>query len=123
MHCTEDLLAVLCARNFDRSSYFRRESLAKYVYVCAATNQSCSRQKLQARNTMAELNDPLKTTTTVARTTPTQLRRHSVPIRGLGTVPSSTFMEGRFGRMFRNLPVFDPADDDLKKLAERMIQP
>src|SRR5205823_12379807 len=31
-------------------------------------------------------------------------------------------IQGRFGRMFRNLPVFDPDDADLEKLGEKMIQ-
>ena len=31
--------------------------------------------------------------------------------------------EGRFGRMFRNLPPFLPADASLRKLAKQMIEP
>jgi len=31
--------------------------------------------------------------------------------RGLGTVPRSVFLEGRFGRLFRLLPPFEPPDD------------
>jgi hypothetical protein len=32
-------------------------------------------------------------------------RRHSTELRGLMGVPSSPLFEGRFGRMFRGLPV------------------
>ncbi len=48
---------------------------------------------------------------------------HGTPPRGLGNIPSSPSFEGRFGRMFRNLPVFDQDMDALKALAERMISP
>ena len=72
---------------------------------------------------MAELNHLTQPTTVVAGTTPTQQRRHAIPTRGMQSVPSAPFVEGRFGRMFRNLPVFDPADRDLETLAAKMIQP
>ncbi|MFL6293195.1 MAG: peroxidase family protein [Thermoanaerobaculia bacterium] len=44
------------------------------------------------------------------------------PIRGLEDVPRSTLYEGRFGRMFRNLPPFAPRDPDLSALAAFMFE-
>jgi hypothetical protein len=38
------------------------------------------------------------------------------PPRGLDAVPHSLFLEGRFGRLFRLLPAFEPADDLLNDL-------
>src|SRR2546422_8661308 len=35
----------------------------------------------------------------------------------------SALFEGRFGRMFRNLPPFLPADPALRKLAKQMVEP
>src|SRR5215210_3407921 len=54
-----------------------------------------------------------------------QVRRAhgSEPIRGLQDVARSTLYEGRFGRMFRNLPPFLPPDQDLIALAGRMFEP
>jgi len=63
------------------------------------------------------------TVSRVAQTTPTQPRRHSIVLRGLESTPSSRSFEGRFGRMFRNLPVFSSEDVLLEKLAAKMIQP
>ena len=51
------------------------------------------------------------------------LRPHGAELRGLAEVPRSTLHEGRFGRMFRNLPPFAPADEDLVALAQEMIEP
>jgi hypothetical protein len=42
--------------------------------------------------------------------------------RGLETTPKSPTAEGRFGRMFRKLLVFDPDDDLLKDLAKQMSE-
>jgi hypothetical protein len=56
-------------------------------------------------------------------TTPTELKRHARPHRGLDVLPSSSFKSGRFGRMFRHLPVFEHQLEPLMKLAERMIAP
>ncbi len=56
-------------------------------------------------------------------TTPTGPRAHTSPLRGLDNTPSSPLFEGRFGRMFRNLPVFDQDEDSLKKLAATMFEP
>jgi len=57
-------------------------------------------------------------------TTPTQDKFHgALPPRGLDSTPSSVLFEGRFGRMFRNLPVCAPADNSLVKLGEAMVQP
>lgn len=50
-------------------------------------------------------------------------QHHSTPPRGLELAPRSVFLEGRFGRLFRNLPSFEPADADLRKLAEAMLEP
>lgn len=72
---------------------------------------------------MNQPNRPIQApTTSVAGTTPTKPRRHSIPVRGLGIVSSAPSVEGRFGRMFRNLPVFDLEDKDLEMLAGKMIQ-
>jgi Animal haem peroxidase len=50
-------------------------------------------------------------------------RFHGVlPIRGLEDVPRSALYEGRFGRMFRNLPPFAPSDADLLALAALMSE-
>jgi len=54
-------------------------------------------------------------------TTPTDARRHSQPQRGMDVIPSSTFFGGRFGRMFRNLPVHEHAEESLRLLALTMI--
>src|SRR3712207_2724918 len=42
--------------------------------------------------------------------------------RGRATVPQGSLFEGRFGRMFRRLPVFDVEKNDLRDLAESMTQ-
>jgi len=55
-------------------------------------------------------------------TTPVHTRRHSAPVRGTDVLPSSSFAEGRFGRMFRHLPVYEPTQADLKRLARKMVQ-
>src|SRR5215208_6628475 len=55
-------------------------------------------------------------------TTPTEPKRHSRQHRGVDVLPSSSFRSGRFGRMFRNLPVFElPSLDLLTPLAEKMV--
>lgn len=41
--------------------------------------------------------------------------------RGSDVAPRSHFVEGRFGRMFRNLPSFEPPDTALRDLAGRML--
>jgi len=64
-----------------------------------------------------------------AATTPTGPAGHGrSSTRGLEATASSPLMQGRFGRMFRNLPVFTPPDDrtalaQLRRLAERIVQP
>ncbi|MDQ4143795.1 MAG: heme peroxidase family protein [Actinomycetota bacterium] len=40
--------------------------------------------------------------------------------RGSDVAPKSVFIEGRFGRMFRNLPSFEPPDPALDELASTM---
>jgi Animal haem peroxidase len=58
-----------------------------------------------------------------AVTTPAAPRSHGFrPLRGLQNVSSSEGVTGRFGRMFRNLPIFEQHEDDLVKLAGSMIQ-
>jgi len=56
-------------------------------------------------------------------TTPTDHKLHSRPHRGVDVLPSSSFPNGRFGRMFRHLPVFEQQLDQLTALAERMVAP
>jgi hypothetical protein len=41
-------------------------------------------------------------------------------VRGMEDVPASPFFEGRFGRMFRKLPVFEADPDFLRQLADSM---
>src|ERR671918_1861314 len=54
-------------------------------------------------------------------------QRHATKPRGADVAPRSVFLEGRFGRMFRNLPAFMPAldaqDEPLASLAQRMREP
>jgi hypothetical protein len=57
---------------------------------------------------------------TPSNTTPTEPKRHSQLHRGVDVLPSSSFKEGRFGRMFRNLPVFEHQTGALAALAARM---
>ncbi|GAB3216444.1 heme peroxidase family protein [Kineococcus gypseus] len=64
---------------------------------------------------------PPPTPPTPPSTTPTSLHRHARTHRGLATTPSSSTRSGRFGRMFRHLPVFTPEPAHLKQLAERMV--
>lgn len=45
---------------------------------------------------------------------------HFTAPRGFEFAPRSIFLEGRFGRLFRNLPSFEPDDDALHALAESM---
>lgn len=53
---------------------------------------------------------------------PPQRFHGAQPLRGLDAVPRSTLYEGRFGRMFRQLPPFAPDDADLLALASLMIE-
>ncbi len=41
-------------------------------------------------------------------------------VRGMEDVLNSLFFEGRFGCMFRRLPVFEPEPDSLRTLADSM---
>ncbi len=61
-------------------------------------------------------------------TTPTGPPVHGTgSARGLVRTPSSSLAQGRFGRMFRNLPVFVPEEDvvrsELGEIARRMAAP
>jgi Animal haem peroxidase len=50
-------------------------------------------------------------------------QHHATAPRGSESAPKSVFLEGRFGRMFRNLPSFAPSDDALAQLAAQMLEP
>jgi hypothetical protein len=54
---------------------------------------------------------------------PAQRFHGTEPPRGLEQVAGSPLFEGRFGRMFRNLPSFGPDDLLLIQLAATMIEP
>jgi hypothetical protein len=54
-------------------------------------------------------------------TTPVDPKVHSRIPRGFDVLPTSSFKSGRFGRMFRNLPVFEHHSSDLSLLAGKMI--
>ena len=61
-------------------------------------------------------------------TTPTDPPPHGATPRGLEAAPSSRLIAGRFGRMFRNLPVFELGDEEalqaeLRALAKRLVKP
>jgi hypothetical protein len=60
---------------------------------------------------------------TPSNTTPTQPKRHARLHRGVDVLPSSSFTGGRFGRMFRHLPVFEHQPEALGALAMRMTAP
>src|ERR1700704_5584840 len=47
---------------------------------------------------------------------------HGTLPRGLMAPPRSQLHEGRFGRLFRNLPPFAPDDADLVALAKTVIE-
>jgi hypothetical protein len=64
---------------------------------------------------MSATNDPGEPGESIAR-------GHGVEPRGLLDVPHSSLYEGFFGRMFRTLPPFAPADADLVKLAREMFE-
>jgi Animal haem peroxidase len=49
-------------------------------------------------------------------------QHHSTAPRGAELAPRSIFLEGRFGRLFRHLPRFEPADDALTQLAAQMLE-
>jgi hypothetical protein len=56
-------------------------------------------------------------------TTPTEPAPHGVlPPRGLARAPQSSLKQGRFGRMFRNLPVYSHRRETLIELGGQMIQ-
>lgn len=48
---------------------------------------------------------------------------HGVIPRGLEAVPRSVSYDGRFGRMFRDLPGLRAEEEDLLELADTMIEP
>jgi hypothetical protein len=55
-------------------------------------------------------------------TTPVTPAIHGAEPRGLENLPSSRQLVGRFGRMFRGLPVFSASTDALNGLAAKMIE-
>jgi hypothetical protein len=56
-------------------------------------------------------------------TTPTAAPAHgALPLRGLARTPSSSTETGRFGRMFRRVPVYEQSEVSLVKLGEAMVQ-
>lgn len=64
------------------------------------------------------------TSTTTPPTTPTAPHEHGGQTpRGLENTPESDFAGGRYGRMFRDLPTYDVAEESLVALAASMIQP
>src|SRR5262245_29275318 len=48
-------------------------------------------------------------------------RRHSTELRGVMGVPSSPLFTGRFGRMFRALPIFGHDEQHLRALGNAMV--
>lgn len=50
-------------------------------------------------------------------------QHHLTAPRGAELAPKSVFLEGRYGRLFRSLPSFEPADDALNQLAGQMLEP
>jgi hypothetical protein len=56
-------------------------------------------------------------------TTPTDPGPHGAPPRGLSRATQSSLSQGRFGRMFRNLPVYSHRPETLAELGGKMIQP
>lgn len=50
------------------------------------------------------------------------IRTHSSMQRGLGHVAESRMHQGRFGRMFRNLPPHLPGDEEIAAIAARMVE-
>jgi hypothetical protein len=55
-------------------------------------------------------------------TTPVEPKVHGRPHRGVDVLPTSSFETGRFGRMFRHLPVFVHEEAPLLALAAKMIE-
>jgi len=55
-------------------------------------------------------------------TTSTSPRPHGTPPRGLATTPASSTTRGRFGRMFRHVPVWSQDPQDLVDLGKAMVQ-
>ncbi len=49
-------------------------------------------------------------------------RHHGTRTRGIEAVPQGPFFEGRFGRMFRELPTFNQDEDELRRLGEAMVE-
>ncbi len=56
-------------------------------------------------------------------TTPVVPRFHGMPLSGIDATPGSRSAAGRFGRMFRNVPLFEHGADNLAALARTMVLP
>ena len=69
------------------------------------------------------MTQPLEVPGARPSTTPTRKAFHGTTLRGIDSVESSFSTAGRFGRMFRNLPVFEHREEDLIALARTMILP
>jgi hypothetical protein len=65
-----------------------------------------------------DMTEPTAAALLTTRPTP---RRHSTEVRGLMGVPSSQLFTGRFGRMFRSLPVFGQDEQHLIALGAAMV--
>jgi hypothetical protein len=95
----------------DRDRKTRRALLFE---VRCVTNFHQSKLIFQAGGPAMDGNQPT--------TTPTGALPHGSTPRGLTSTPSSSISNGRFGRMFRNLPLYSPADSSLAELGAAMIQ-
>lgn len=51
------------------------------------------------------------------------IRSHASGTRGITLLPTSSFHTGKFGRMFRNLPGYNPPNDVLRAIADAMVEP
>ena len=56
-------------------------------------------------------------------TTPTDPRPHGASLRGLDRATASSTRTGRFGRMFRQVPIYEHDPRDLIALGDSMVQP
>jgi hypothetical protein len=67
--------------------------------------------------------EPMKNAATDGILTTVRRVHSAQPTRGLSDVARSSLYQGKFGRMFRNLPPFLPPDQELIDLAEQMFEP
>ena len=76
----------------------------------------------ESRSTTASPDAAVGLGATAAPTTPTAPHTHGIPPRGLLNTTSSSTTTGRFGRMFRHVPVFEVTPSSLAVLAASIIQ-